>query len=114
MADHLAGFTIRTDAPVKLKDVVIADAAASAPAPPPSKRAALRPDALLSDNPPGLLAQQLHSAVAQHLEVASLERRAGILARVRQLRTYADVLAYLKEVEQLVRGTRAKAGFGHA
>jgi phospholipase C len=109
--DHLATLVARTDAPMQLPDVATAGLAPSAPS---SGTAPRRPAALVSDEPDGLLAAQLHSAVVQHLQVAPAEQRAAILARVRLIRTHADAFAYLKEVEQLVHAKRVQAGLVHA
>ena len=112
--DHLVGLAFRSETPPTLPDVATAGVAAFASTRPSTKTAARRPAALLSDDPYGNLAALLHSAVVQHLQVAPAEQRAAILARVRLLTTHADAFAYLREVEQLVREKRVRAGVAHA
>jgi phospholipase C len=111
LADLLAA---RTDAPMTLRDVATAGVAALASTARSPKTAPRRPNALLSDDPHGNKAAELHSAVVQHLQVAPADQHAAILARVRLLRTHADAFAYLKEVEQLVHAKRVQAGVVHA
>ena len=106
--DHLAGVVARTDAPLKLPDVAITGVAPLKPVPlfarvaPPG-----HPEVLVKDDPHGNLAALIHRAVIEDLEVSPPEQHAAIRARAPQLRTRADVFAYLKEVEQKVEAARA-------
>ena len=110
--NHLARLeTPRTDTPMTLP------AAAAAPLKP---RIALKdavarvPDAALIDGPQANYTALIHSAVAQHLEVAPEGERKEIIARALALKTQAELLAYMKEVHALVQTARAKAGIKHS
>jgi hypothetical protein len=61
-------------------------------------------DAIFGD----FAAATIHSAVNQHLQIAPAEQHAAIRARVSQLKTRADAVAYLTEVESLLRAQRGK------
>jgi hypothetical protein len=101
--DHLAGVVARTDAPLTLPDVALTGVALLKPVPlfarvTPPRHA----EALVTDDPHNNLAALIHRAVIEDLEVSPPEQHAAIRARVPQLRTRADVFAYVKEVEQKV------------
>jgi phospholipase C len=107
--DHLAGVVARTDAPLTLPDVALTGMALLKPVPlfarvTPPRHA----EALVTDDPHNNLAALIHRAVIEDLEVSPPEQHAAIRARVPQLRTRADVFAYVKEVEQKVEAARAK------
>jgi phospholipase C len=105
--DHLVGFKARTDAPMKLPDAKASTSLITAITPP-------RPDALLFEGPPGLVEATIHSAVVQHLQVTPAEQHEAIRARARLLKTRGEAVAYLNEVEALVRQKRVQAGLVHA
>jgi phospholipase C len=69
-----------------------------------------KPDALLDDDPTGLIADVVGSGLVQHLEVTPASEHPAIRERVKSLKTHGDALAYLKEVDALVKQTRQKAG----
>lgn len=98
--EHLVGFEARTDAPRKLPNARASAAFAIVP----------RPDAVLFEGPPGRVESTLHSALAQHLQVTPVDQHEAIRARVRRLKTRGEAVAYLKEVEALVREKRIQAG----
>jgi phospholipase C len=107
---HLAHLqTPRTDTPLTLHSVEVA----AKPKPAFFDVVAREPNAPLSKDPDGSLADLIRWVVAQHLQVAPNQRKA-ILARARQLQTHADALAYMKEVHGLVRAERVKAGIVRA
>jgi len=98
--EHLVGFEARTDAPRTLKKAKAPTVFATVP----------RPDALLSEDSPGRVESTLHSALVQHLQVTPAEQHEAIRTRVRMLKTRGEAVAYLKEVEELVREKRIQAG----
>jgi phospholipase C len=69
-----------------------------------------KPDAPLEDDPTGLIAVVVISGLVQHLEVTPNSEHPAIRERVKSLRTHGDALAYLKEVDVLVKQARRKAG----
>ncbi len=71
---------------------------------------AKHPEKALEDDPTGMMAATIRSAVAQHLEVAPPGEHDVITSRVEALRTQGEALAYLKEVDALVKVARANAG----
>ena len=108
---HLAKLqTPRTDTPLTLHGVV-AELAAK-PKIAFSDAVAREPNALLSKDPDGSLADLIRGVVVQHLQVVPNQRET-ILARVRLLRTHRDLLEYMKEVHGLVHAERVKAGLVH-
>ena len=104
--DHLVGNVFRSETPATLPDAATTGALASATTRSLDEMAARNATALISDDPQGSLARVLHSAIVQHLKIASPDQHAAILDRVRLLTTHADAFAYMKEVEQLVREKR--------
>jgi hypothetical protein len=106
--NHLASVVTRTDAPLTLPDVALTRVAPLQPVPLFARVAPPRhAEALVTDDPHGNLAALIHRAVIEDLEVSSPEQHAAIRARALQLRTRADVFAYVKEVEQKVEAARA-------
>jgi phospholipase C len=73
-----------------------------------------KPDARLEDDPTGLIAATVNSGMVQHLEVTPESEHPAIVERVKSLRTHRDALAYLKEVDVLVKQARQKAGVGRS
>jgi phospholipase C len=98
--EHLVGFEARTDTPRKLPNAKPSTSFAIVP----------RPDALLFEGPPGRVETTIHSALVQHLQVTPVEQHEAIRTRVRLLKTRGEAVAYLKEVEDLVREKRLQAG----
>ena len=102
--------TPRGDAPTKLPEAAVVAAM--------SRRRSLseavprRPNALVADDRHGNVAALIRSALAQHLKVAPPSDRPAILARAKQLRTHAEVQAYLQEVNLKVAPVRAKTHVG--
>ncbi len=107
---HLARLEqARTDAPMTLPDPmrgVLAPVART----PFAASAATRPERSLDDDPTGRIAATVLSGLTQHLEVAPPIEHEAIIARVDALRTHGDALAYLKEVDLLVKTARERAG----
>ena len=101
--EHLVGVRARTDAPMKLPDAKASTSFITVP----------RPDASLFEGSPGRVETTIHSAVVQHLQVTPAEQHEAIRARVRLLKTRGEAVAYLKEVEALVREKRVQAGLVH-
>jgi phospholipase C len=66
-----------------------------------------RPDAPLFEGPAGLQAATFHAALVQHLRIAPVEQHEAIKARVQGLRTRADGVEYMREVDALIRERRA-------
>jgi phospholipase C len=94
--------TPRTDTPAKLDSpstAAIPKLAAAALGSPP-------PDAGVDETHLGMF---LASALSQHLR-AEPGQRAAILARAKAIRTHADALSYLKEVDRLVRADSKRSG----
>ena len=107
---HLASLEApRTDAPMTLADPFHGAAPRMAAFDIANVKAA-RPDAPLADDPNGNIAGAVRGGLNQHLQLAPPAQHAAIRARVQSLRTQGQALAYLKEVDQLVRRARAKAG----
>jgi phospholipase C len=103
--NHLATLsTPRTDAPLTLPSASVARLAT--PRRGLSEAVLRNPDRLVSDDRHGNVAALVRSAVALHLKVAPPAEHQAIVARAAQLQTRADVLAYLKEVDQLVAPAR--------
>jgi phospholipase C len=99
----------RSDAPMTLPSPMGA-ALARIVKTPFDRAVAKHPEKALEDDPTGMMAATIRSAVAQHLEVAPPGEHEAIKARVEALRTQGEALEYLKEVDALVKATRAKAG----
>ena len=99
--NHLAILpAAREDAPLTLPETSIARIAAARL--PFSDSVARKPDALVADDRHGAIAMLLRSAVTQHLKVAAPGDVAAIRKRVTQIRTHAEALEYLKEVDRAV------------
>ena len=97
--DHLVRLgTPRRDTPLRLPE--------AKPSVVPS--VAGRPEAPLFEGPSGLQAATFHAAVVRHLRLAPAEQHDAIKARVLGLRTRAEGVDYLKEVDQLVRERQAR------
>src|SRR6266481_929001 len=96
--------TPRTDAPVTLPDPTAAAVAAQRL--PLSETVARQPGALVANDRHGNVAGLIRSAVAQHLKVAPAAEHEAILEQAKQLRTHADVQAYLQEVHIAVTAVR--------
>ena len=97
--DHLATLTAaRADTPLVLPD-------AREPVPPISSPlvSTPRPDDSLFSEGDGLVAAGLHSVLVQHLQVLPVERHAATIARVRNLRTRGEAVAYMNEATQMLR-----------
>ena len=104
--NHLATLsTPRQDAPMTLPEATAA--AAVQRRRPLSEAAVLRPDALVANDRHGNVAALIRSAVVQHLKVTPASEHSAIIERAKNLRTHAEVLAYLKEVHPLVTTVRA-------
>jgi phospholipase C len=113
--NHLATLsTPRTDAPMTLPTATIARAAA--PRRVLSGVVLRSPEKRVADDRHGNVAALVRSAVALHLKVAPPAEHQAIVARAASLQTHAEVLAYLKEVDQLVapaRGTMVLHAMEH-
>jgi phospholipase C len=107
---HLVSLTEpRTDAPMTLPPATGGSQARLARAP-LAHAAARSPARPLSDDRHGNLAAVLHSAVAQHLQVAPPGERDAIIARARAIQTQGQLVEYMKEVEVRVAAAKASAG----
>ncbi len=113
--NHLATLsTPRTDAPMTLPTASIARAAA--PRRLLSEAVLRTPNKLVADDRHGNVAALVRSAVALHLKVTPPAEHQAIVARAAKLQTHAEVLAYMKEVDQLVapaRGPRVLHAMEH-
>jgi hypothetical protein len=65
--------------------------------------AAPRPEAPFAEGPAGLQYCILHAALVQHLRLVPPEQHPAIIARVSSIRTRGEAVAYVTEVDQLVR-----------
>ena len=66
--------------------------------------------ALVADDRHGNVAALIRSALAQHLKVTPPAEHPAIVAEAKQLKTHAEVLAYLQKVRLLVTKARATPG----
>lgn len=99
----------RTDAPMTLPDPM-GGAIARVVKTPFDQAVAGHPDQPIEADPTGMVAANVASGLAQHLEVAPAAEHPAIIARVDALRTQGEALAYLKEVYVLVQAARQRAG----
>ncbi|WP_426528828.1 alkaline phosphatase family protein [Bradyrhizobium sp. McL0615] len=107
---HLVSLSVpRDDAPLTLPDpmagmmtrsikLTVADTVAD------------KPNAPLEDDPTGMIDEVVQSGLVQHIEVTPPSEHPAIRERVKSLRTHGDALEYLKEVADLVKLARQKAG----
>jgi phospholipase C len=94
--DHLATLTAaRADTPLVLPNALEPVPPLSSPRP--------RPDAPLFTEGDSLVAAGIHSVLVQHLQVLHVEQHAATIARVRNLKTRGEAVAYVNEATQLLR-----------
>lgn len=92
--------TARLDTPATLPAPAADVAARILARPVMSNAVAARPAASVNEgNVPAIL----HSAMHQDIQVSGPQAKAAIIARVRSIRTHAEALAYLQEVQAKVR-----------
>jgi phospholipase C len=97
--DHLATLTAaRADTPLVLPDALEAVPPLSSPV-----VSTPRPDAPLFAEGDSLVGAGLHSVLVQHLQVLPVEQHAATIARVRNLKTRGEAVAYVNEATQLLR-----------
>lgn len=94
LPDPTGGSAMRTAMKQEIGDVVIAE----------------HPAAPVDADPNGNIAATLASGMSQHLEITSPTEHEAIRQRVINIKTQQEALEYLKEVAELVKLARARAG----